>query len=107
MSLFGFQVSSPTVRAVACDGMRPRSRRSPMRAVYAFRPGCMHPYASGDAYIFSFRFGLFPTFRGGLHACMHCMHHSLIEDSGKRKETPYIDAYNAYKIKELYFFLYL
>ena len=26
---------------------------------------------------------------------------------GKRKETPYIDAYNAYKIKELYFFLYL
>ena len=31
MSLFGFQVSSPTVRAVACDGMRPRSRRSPMR----------------------------------------------------------------------------
>ena len=24
----------------------------------------MHPYASGDAYIFSFRFGLFPTFRG-------------------------------------------
>ena len=64
MSLFGFQVSSPTVRAVACDGMRPRSRRSPMRAVYAFRPGCMHPYASGDAYIFSFRFGLVPTFRG-------------------------------------------
>ena len=62
--LFGFQVSSPTVRAVACDGMRPRSRRSPMRAVYAFRPACMHPYASGDAYIFPFRFGLVPTFRG-------------------------------------------
>ena len=34
------------------------------RAVYAFRPACMHPYASGDAYIFSFRFGLVPTFRG-------------------------------------------
>ena len=64
MSLFGFQVSSPTVRAVACDGMRPRSRRSPMRAVYAFRFACMHPYASGDAYVFSFRFGLVPTFRG-------------------------------------------
>ena len=32
--------------------------------LYAFRPGCMHPYASGDAYIFSFRFGLFPAFRG-------------------------------------------
>lgn len=32
-------------------------------AVYAFRPACMHPYASGDAYIFSSRFGLFPTFR--------------------------------------------
>ena len=62
--LFGFQVSSPTVRAVACDGMRPRSRGSPMRAAYAFRGACMHPYASGDAYIFSFRFGLFPTFRG-------------------------------------------
>ena len=75
--------------------------------VYAFRPACMHPYASGDAYVFSFRFGLFPTFRGGLHACMHCMHHSLIGDSGKRKETPYIDAYNAYKRKELYFFLYI
>ena len=43
----------------------------------------------------------------GPEACMHCMHHSLIGDSGKRKETPYIDAYNAYKIKELYFFLYL
>ena len=33
-------------------------------AVYAFRFACMHPYASGDAYIFSFRFGLVPTFRG-------------------------------------------
>ena len=33
-------------------------------AVYAFRPACMHPYASGDAYIFSSRFGLVPTFRG-------------------------------------------
>ena len=33
-------------------------------AVYAFRPACMHPYASGDAYVFSFRFGLVPTFRG-------------------------------------------
>ena len=78
-----------------------------LRAVYAFRPGCMHPYASGDAYTPVLRFGLFPAFRGGLHACMHCMHHSLIGDSGKRKETPYIDAYNAYKRKELYFFLYL
>ena len=63
----------------------------------------MHPYASGDAYIFSFRFGLVPTFRGGLRTCMHCMHHSLIGDSGKRKETPYIDAYNAYKRKEFFF----
>ena len=107
MSLFGFQVSSPTVRAVACDGMRPRSRRSPMRAVYAFRFACMHPYASGDAYIFSFRFGLVPTFRGGLRTCMHCMHHSLIEDSRKGKETPYIDAYNAYKRKEFYLSLYI
>jgi len=35
------------------------------------------------------------------------MHHSLIEDSRKRKETPYIDAYNAYKRKEFYFFLYI
>ncbi|BAJ66679.1 hypothetical protein BLLJ_1012 [Bifidobacterium longum subsp. longum JCM 1217] len=43
----------------------------------------------------------------GPEACMHCMHHSLIGDSGKRKETPYIDAYNAYKRKELYFFLYI
>ncbi len=43
----------------------------------------------------------------GPGACMHCMHHSLIEDSRKREEAPYIDAYNAYKRKELYFFLYL
>ena len=43
----------------------------------------------------------------GPEACMHCMHHSLIGDSGKRKETPYIDAYNAYKRKEFCFFLYL
>lgn len=62
--LFGFQVSSPTVRAVACDGMRPRSRGSPMRAAYAFRGACMHPYASGDAYVSVLRFGLFPAFRG-------------------------------------------
>ena len=55
-------------------------------AVYACRPACMHPYASGDAYIFSFRFGLVPTFRGGLRTCMHCMHHSLIEDSRKGKK---------------------
>ena len=39
----------------------------------------------------------------GPGACMHCMHHSLIEDSRKRKETPYIDAYNAYKRKEFFF----
>ena len=56
--------------------------------LYAFRFACMHPYASGDAYIFSFRFGLVPAFRGGLHACMHCMHHSLIGDSGKREGNP-------------------
>ena len=40
------------------------SGRSPASGLYAFRPDCMHPYASGDAYIFSFRFGLVPTFRG-------------------------------------------
>ena len=43
----------------------------------------------------------------GPGACMHCMHHSLIEDSRKRKETPYIDAYNAYKRKEFFSFLYI
>ena len=83
------------------------SGRSPASGLYAFRPDCMHPYASGDAYIFSFRFGLVPTFRGGLRTCMHCMHHSLIEDSRKGKETPYIDAYNAYKRKEFYLSLYI
>ena len=57
-----------------------------LRAVYAFRGACMHPYASGDAYMPVLRFGLFPAFRGGLHACMHCMHHSLIEDSGKGRK---------------------
>ena len=41
-----------------------RSGRSPASGLYAFRPACMHPYASGDAYVFSFRFGLVPTFRG-------------------------------------------
>ena len=69
--LFGFQVSSPTVRAVACDGMRPRPRRPPMRAACAFRGACMHPYASGNAYGFASRFGLFPTFpvrSGGVYA---------------------------------------
>lgn len=45
-----------TAKTVAV-GRRPRG-------AYAFRGACMHPYASGDAYIFSFRFGLFPTFRG-------------------------------------------
>ena len=35
-----------------------------LRAVYAFRGACMHPYASGDAYVFVLSFGLFPTFRG-------------------------------------------
>ena len=57
--LFGFQVSSPTVRAVACDGMRPRSRRSPMRGrvcipagLYASVciRGCIH-------FFFPFRLG--------------------------------------------------
>ena len=62
------------------------SGRASASGLYAFRPGCMHPYASGDAYIFSFRFGLVPTFRGGLRTCMHCMHHSLIEDSRKGKK---------------------
>ena len=107
MSLFGFQVSSPTVRAVACDGMRPRPRRSPMRA-------CMH---SGSRVCIRMHPGMHTSFLpvsawfqrsgGGLRTCMHCMHHSLIEDSRKRKETPYIDAYNAYKRKEFYFFLYI
>jgi hypothetical protein len=100
--------SSPRLKAGAPsrqNGGRRGGRRH--RAVYAFRPACMHPYASGDAYIFSFRFGLVPTFRGGLRTCMHCMHHSLIEDSRKRKETPYIDAYNAYKRKEFSSFLYI
>ena len=50
-----------------CGGMRRYA--SPVAAIpyaglYAFRGACMHPYASGDAYIFSFRFGLVPTFRG-------------------------------------------
>ena len=46
----------------------------------------------------------FQRSRSGPEACMHCMHHSPIEDSRKRKETPYIDAYNAYKRKELFLF---
>ena len=77
------------------------------RAVYAFRPACMHPYASGDAYVFSFRFGLVPTFRewsGGVYALYASFPYRGFE---KREETPYIDAYNAYKRKELYFFLYI
>ena len=86
--LFGFQVSSPTVRAVACDGMRPRSRRSPMRAVYAFRPACIDPYASGDAYVFLPRFGLVPTFRGWSGACMHCMHSFPYRGFEKKEGNP-------------------
>ena len=101
--LFGFQVSSPTVRAVACDGMRPRSRRSPMRAcMHSGRPVCirMHP---GMHTFFLPVSAWFQRSGDGPGACMHCMHHSLIGDSGKRKETPYIDAYNAYKRKEFFF----
>ena len=64
----------------------------------------MHP---GMHTSFLFVSAWFQRSGGGPGACMHCMHHSLIEDSRKRKETPYIDAYNAYKRKEFYFFLYI
>ena len=77
-SAFASKVRSSVMRR----GMRPIG----LRAVYAFRGACMHPYASGDAYMPVLRFGLFPAFRGGLHACMHCMHHSLIGDSGKGRK---------------------
>ena len=76
-------------------------------AVYAFRPACMHPYASGDAYIFSSRFGLVPTFRGW-SGRVYALYASFpYRGFEKREETPYIDAYNAYKRKEFYFFLYI
>ena len=55
--------SSPRLKAGHPHGKTVAGGRRP-RAVYAFRPACMHPYASGDAYIFSSRFGLVPTFRG-------------------------------------------
>ena len=102
--LFGFQVSSPTVRAVACDGMRPRPRRPPMRAACAFRGACMHPYAWRDAYVSVSRFGLVPTFRGwsgGVYALYASIPYRRFEG---KEETPYIDAYNAYKRKELFLF---
>ena len=76
--------------------------------------GCMH---SGRAVCIRMHPGMHTSFPSvsawfqrsgdGPGACMHCMHHSPIEDSRKREETPYIDAYNAYKRKESIFFLYI
>ena len=65
---------------------------------------CMHP---GMHTFFPSVSACFRRSGDGPGACMHCMHHSLIEDSKERKETPYIDAYNAYKRKEFCFFLYI
>ena len=106
------------------DSSHPDDGRNPSPRLKAGAPsrqngrgghrGCMH---SGSRVCIRMHQGMHTSFLSvsacfqrsgdGPGACMHCMHHSLIGDSGKRKETPYIDAYNAYKIKEFCFFLYL
>ena len=96
--------SSPRLKAGAPS--RQNGRGGHRDCMHSGRAVCirMHP---GMHTFFPSVSAWFQRSGGGLRTCMHCMHHSLIEDSRKRKETPYIDAYNAYKRKELCFFLYI